>query len=265
MIFKKTFLSLLFMAPYLVADESFNQKTSFSEIMNSIGESKFIDGYSKHIQKKIDQVIHHKIMNYGDELASQKYQELGFLAQSAVGISQNNHLPIKKINPDSLIANSVAAIAESDAIYVNEKMLDARTYGAMYSALCHEAIHVKYHDKSVDQLLELSVLIGSSMAMFLVLQSLNFVTWPKSLSFMIGLGFSSYTSFEYRCFMERRADIEGHYATKCSSCVLEHAQLRKILLEEGSDLLINSGYLSFKDLEQMAQDLGNEKCSYHYN
>ncbi|OGB86198.1 hypothetical protein A3J41_00410 [candidate division TM6 bacterium RIFCSPHIGHO2_12_FULL_38_8] len=63
--------------------------------------------------------------------------------------------------------------------------------------------------------------------------------------------------------MERRADVEGHYATQCSSCVREHAQNRKRLFEEENNPLKNQGYLWANDLEKIAQDLGDKKCAYH--
>lgn len=82
--------------------------------------------------------------------------------------------------------------------------------------------------------------------------------------------------------MERRADIQGHYATQCSKCVLESMQSNKNALIEylqttqpdniTEDELLKldqqravSGYLTQAELEQIAKDLGDKKCSYHSN
>ena len=260
---KKFIFLLSFTACFVQPYESFNQKTWPAKIMGFIGQSSLMHAYSTHIQTKIDKVTTQLIFHYGNEPASQKYQELGMAAQFAVGISKEHHLPIKKINLESPLARAVGAIAEAGAIYVNEEKLDKRTYGQNYAGLCHEAVHVKYHDKSVDALLEVVGFIGTAIGTYAVLKALNVVAWRKRLSFVVACGLTVYASSKYSHFQEQRADIEGHYATQCSSCVFEHAQLRKQLFEKENSPLKNSGYLYCAGLEKIAQDLGDKKCAYH--
>ena len=181
----------------------------------------------------------------------------------ALGIPQDRHLPIKKLNPASPVAPLVGAIAESDAIYVNEEKMDKAAYGATRCALFHESVHAKYHDKAVDGMMECVVLIGGSVATNSALKALNINAWRKRISCMVALGLDMYTTFAFSSFKERRADIEGHYATQCSSCVLEHADRRKQLFEVENSPLKDNGYVWAAELEKIAQDLGDKKCAYH--
>ncbi|MCX5924323.1 MAG: hypothetical protein NTZ68_02780, partial [Candidatus Dependentiae bacterium] len=73
-------------------------------------------------------------------------------------------------------------------------------------------------------------------------------------------------------FMERRADIQGMYATQCSSCIRKEIQERKNrIMKDCPDLPVDfleylsnlEGYLTPAELEQIAQDLGDKKCAYH--
>ncbi len=266
MILKKTIKAMLMIlcsTMYLVADESLNHRSKAVEIIGSIGESNFMHACSENIQIKMDVMITPSIMKLGHEPASQKYQDLGMQAQLAVGIPQKICLSIKKVDQASPIALLIGAVAESDAIYVNEEKLDKRIYGAVSCALHHEAVHVKYHDKMADSLLELIMLTCGTIGVFFVLKSFNVVAWRKTLSLMTALGLNLCTSNGYHHFMERRADIEGHYATQCALCVREHAQVRKELFEVENSPLKDNGYLWACDLEKIAQDLGDKKCAYH--
>jgi hypothetical protein len=260
---QKAIFIISFTGSCIIAHEPLNKQTWLTGIIGAIGQSTIIHLCSEHIQTRIDKVTSSQIMNLGDEPASQKYQELGSQAQFAVGIPLERHAPIKKINPASPVAYMFGALAESDAIYVNEEKFDKATYGSVRCALCHEAVHVKYHDKVADGILEIVALIGATIGAFLILKTYDIVRLRKTLSFIIGLGISSCASLQYHQFMERRADIEGHYATQCSTCVYEHAQRRKQLFEEENNPLKDHGYLWAADLEKIAQELGDKKCAYH--
>ena len=82
-----------------------------------------------------------------------------------------------------------------------------------------------------------------------------------------GLGTSSFISTKYDRFRERRADIEGHYATQCFRCVEESSAHRKQSFEQENNPLKNNGYLWTTDLEKIAQDLktDNKLCIFHKN
>ena len=79
------------------------------------------------------------------------------------------------------------------------------------------------------------------------------------------LGASFLASKSYHHFMERRADIEGHYATQCATCVTESAERRARLFEEENSHFKDNGYLWADDLFKIANDLKDKKCAYHKN
>ncbi len=281
-----TFL-LAFTACFLHASESLNQKTWFAQAMDSIGQSSFMHAYSKYVQTKIDGFLH-TVQNYGDQSASPYYQELGSQAQCALCTPQDHHLPIK--NVDSTI---IPAVADSDAIYVNEKMFDKRTYGSQRSSIFHEATHAKYHDSAMSGMLKQAGFWGGTLGTYAALKTCNIVKFRKSLSCTAGLALMVYATAKYKCFMEKRADIQGHYGTQCSSCVYEEIEQRDkgfeevILAQQNTLKLIQEknlnskfsppvcskkdierleclgGYLTQAELQQIAQDLGSKKCSYH--
>jgi|GEM_PF-2484950 len=260
----KLFLMMTFFSSFLVADDQFlNHKTLFNQVMNFVGESDFIHSCSKNIQTKIDEITTAQMFDLGDEPASEKYQELGRQAQFKVGIPEDRHLPIKKLNPTSPLGELAGAIAEADAIYVNEDKFDKRAFGAVHCMLCHESIHVKYNDKVVDQIIEIIVLIGASVGTFLILKTFDVRVLRKTLSLVVGFSLSSYVTSQYHHFMECRADTEGHYATQCSSCVREHGARRAVLFEKEDCPLKYNGYLWAQDLEKIAQGLGDKKCAHH--
>lgn len=249
----------------LQASDGSDQQTWLAKIMGVIGKSSFMHVYSTKIQVKIDKATTHSLLNFGDEPASQKYQDLGREAQFAVGIPEHRHVPIKKINPESPMASLVGAVAESDAIYVNEEKMDKVLYGSVRSTFFHEAVHVKYHDKAMDQAIESFGLLSATVGTYAVLKLLNIASWNKNISLIVGFALVSYTGNKYHHFMERRADIEGHHATQCSCCVREHAQRRKQLFEVECCALKDNGYLWSADLERIAQNLGDKKCLNHAN
>ena len=271
---------LAFTACLAQASEPLNQKTWFSQAIDSIGQSSFMHAYSKHVQTKIDSVMH-SIQNYGDQPASSRYQELGSQAQCALCTPQEHHLPVKKFNETSRVATLFPAVAESDAIYANENMLDKKTYGSQRSTMFHEATHTKYHDSAVGGILKQAGFWGGTIGTYSALKYCNVVRLRKSLSCTAGLTLMLYTAIKYKYFMEHRADIQGHYATQCSSCVNEEIENRKLLLKENHNACkelhavsptiaqfldkpeLPYGYLTRAELQQIAQDLGDKKCAYH--
>ena len=259
---KVTFL-LSFTACFIHASEPLNQKTWFAHSMELIGKSSFMEFCSKNIQTKIDQASTRKFVNIGDEPASTKYQEMGSQAQFALGIAQDRHVSVKKLNQALCMASLVKALAEADAIYVNEERMNEVSYGTARSSMFHEAVHVKYHDKMADTMIEDIGIIGGSIVLNTALKALNITAWRKRTSFMVALGLTTYASLSYRHFMERRADIEGHKATQCSSCVSESASRRKQSFEEKNSPLKDNGYLWSAELEKIAQNFGDKKCAYH--
>lgn len=245
------------------AHSSLNQKTFFGKALGCINQSRMMYFFEKRMTKLP------KLLPYGNEVASPEYQELGKEAQIAAGIPEEYHVPIKKIPSTHLLAPYVGAVAEPDAIYVNEEKLNQRPYGARRSALFHEAIHIKYNDMVSDYLLELVTFAGVSAATHVFIKAFKPAGKYKFLHALAvvftGMGGSSYASSKYHYYIERRADIEGHFATGCPQCVHEAAQQRRIIFEEEKSPLRNNGYLGAVDLEKIAQELEekNELCAFH--
>lgn len=262
-VFKKAIVFWSFISFSIFAYDPAFQPSWTGQILNAIGQSDPIHMCSEHIQTKIDAATTHQFMQLGDEPASLKYQELGSEAQFELGIAQEHHLPIKKINQASPIAHIIGAVAESNAIYVNEEKFDKEVFGSVRCAIFHEAAHVKYHDKVMDGMVEICMLVAGSVGAFITFKQINVEMLRKTMSFLLGLGMAAYASSEYSCFMERRADIEGHYATQCCLCVRESAQRRHRLFEIENHPCQHNGYLGALDLEKIAQDLGDKKCAYH--
>lgn len=239
--------------------EPLNQQTWFAKTMDSIGQSSFMHAYSNYM-KKLDTC-------HSNEPASQEYQELGSEAQRNINSIPEHHFPIKKWDLP-------LAKASCDTIYCNETDLNAREYGSRRATMHHEAIHAKYHDQAtIYSLVPIGFSVGA-ISTRAALKALNINKFRKTLITTTGLSFMTYGLLKYKGFMERRADIQGHYATQCSSCIRKEIQERKNhLIKTCPSLPVDSleyvsnlqGYLTTAELEKIAQDLGDKKCSYHSN
>jgi hypothetical protein len=64
---------------------------------------------------------------------------------------------------------------------------------------------------------------------------------------------------------ERRADLEAAYALKCDQCVQTNADYSKILSPKDQEPNAKNGYLSWKDLEAIAQEhkKNGHMCDFH--
>ncbi|MCL4380190.1 hypothetical protein M1466_01705 [Candidatus Dependentiae bacterium] len=206
-----------------------------------------------------------------DKAALEEYQRLGKEAQDALMIPVDQQLPIKTISSHSILRELVAAIAEPDAIYVNEAKLAASSYGRCRMAMFHEAVHVKYHDITISSIVDLSSMIGSAYLLHKITQRLPLAHYRKLRWLLIAILASAtcqYATARYRRFMEWRADIEGSYATACYHCVMQAAAHRRELFAEaaqGKSSIVHNGYLSAEELEQIAARLAqqHQACAYH--
>ncbi len=225
------------------------------------------------IEKKIGEKFYEKKMELsgiGNEPATPHYQALGKEAQSAVGIPEEYQVPIKKMSPNSPLAQIAAGITFPHAIYINEEKLNEQPYGVQCCALYHEAIHKKYNDNTADSLLECISFFGTTYTAHKTLRKLT----PKlpTIIRMLGAGgsglFATYmVCKKYHHYMERRADIEGCYATQCATSVEEVAVYRRKKFEEDNHPFKNNGYLQAHEMEIIAQDLQkkNKICAHHEN
>ncbi len=251
----------------VIAQEPLRNKTRIDKTLDYIAQSTPIYVFGTYIQSKLERITNNAMM-VGNEPAAVEYQEMGKEAQDALGIPQDMQVPIKKIAPTSPIAQIVGALAQQDAIYVSEVKLNNRSYGARRCALFHEAVHKKYADSASHAVVELGAYGSCSLAAYTLIKLLA----PKGVSklvyggaFVGSLVVASLIDKAYGHYYERRADIEGHYATQCFSCVQEHADCRRQLFDVENNSLKNNGYLGAGDLEKIAQALKmqGKVCKYH--
>lgn len=269
---KTTLLLFSLLAPMnqLNASEpsNLNKKNFFDSAIAWLGQSQFIQFVEKYYSLPIAQKMH-KDMNIGTEPASEKYQQLSKEAQDSLQIPQEQQLPIIKINPTYILAPLVGALAEPDAIYVNQEKLDECSYGIQRMGLFHEAVHTKYHDISVDSFLEVLGLVSGIVGSYLLMSKIKpinkFSFLRAGAAIIAGLISSTATSLTFHHYIERRADINGLYASACSQCVHEMAIRRTKSFEQDKSPLRYNGYLWANDIEKIAQDLAhqNKLCKYH--
>lgn len=160
-------------------------------------------------------------------------------------------------------------MALPDSILINEERLDRMAYGYQRFALYHEAVHKKNNDSSFDTITELGTLITSGILCHHGLKWLN----PKGKSKLLhamGIIVPSIISMyvvnsTYKKMYERRADIEGLYATNCAQCASEAAECRKYMFETENNPLAHNGYLWPDEIKAIAQDLESQGkvCAHH--
>jgi hypothetical protein len=70
---------------------------------------------------------------------------------------------------------------------------------------------------------------------------------------------------KYSKFFERRADLETAYALKCNQCVQKKADSEKNGSQKDQELSTKNGYLSWEELEAIAQEhkQNGRVCDYH--
>jgi len=281
---KKLIVFLVFATSFIQASDGLGQQSWFAKSLGSFGQSSFICSCAKHLHG--DPESEYMPPSYYAGQASEQYQALGIEAQKALGIPLGQFVPIIKMGKGYPDAKYSLAVATSDGIYVNEEFLDEMSYGAKRSIFMHEAAHVKYHDNITNGIVSLTSSIVGTIGTSILLSSLNIKTWHKRVSLIVGIAIFCKSASRFRQFIERRADIQGHYSTQCSDCISESIQSNKnhflkfIKITEpdkkfsGSEILAlvkdldkarasYGGYLSLDELEKIAKDLSGKKCDYH--
>lgn len=242
------------------------KKPLLGKVIDSISESTCMDLINKKIYAPATAPTFRFML--GNIEASIEYQLLGKDVQSAIGLSPSKQLPIKKIPTTSPLYTLVGALAQPDAIYVNEEKLNERPYGARRCALLHEAIHARYNDMATHDILSD---LGWIVSSFVTYKSLRWI-YPQQRKVVLGLvavggnyALAFLLGMQHKYYIERRADIEGHYASECFICVQEAAEQRRISFEEQNNPLRYQGYLWAAELTTIAQELEQQHkiCDYH--
>lgn len=240
------------------------EKSILDRGMDSFGKSRLIQWCEKKFAS--DAVI--KVL-FGGEPASEHFQTIAKEAQNALGIPEECHVPIYKINLNVELFKEISALACAGCIVVNEERLNNASYGAQRAALFHEAVHIKYADSVASELFVSFFLalgtVGSHKIMrdYHLLQ--NSLLARMIVSFVAGMGALIASGRFYCKYMERRADIEGCYALCCHACVEECAEYRRIMFEKENNSLRYNGYLWAHDIAAIADELKeqNKCCVYH--
>lgn len=228
------------------------------------GQSRLVD-----VHQTCSRMYLKRSAEYTDEPASHTWQSLGHEAQLAVGIKQENIRPILKLNGPAAVSRDgdayevEAARATHDGVFVNETELqkhDAIPLEERRAIMFHEAVHYKYNDEGVVMLMRDATLgstfaLGGRLSWSLTKANARtkyIMTYPFCV-YMIGIGCTVLVGKKYGKFAERRADIEGFNATQCSKCT---ASMTKWQRDTGK------GYLSTSEIDKIAKDLGDKRCTY---
>ncbi len=189
------------------------------------------------------------------EEAHPDLQKLGREAQLAVGIPEDKLVPIRLSNDD---------VYQAGYNYIETPASGRReSYGIERCNMHHESVHVKYNDHTLRQLVvvPIAALAGLLSECFLI-KRFNPTGWRKiiypiftlsSAPFLIGLPYNIYTKY-----IERRADIEGHYATQCCMCVNEKVEQLDTELKTANNIMRGIEYAGdFDSYSQQLQESHN--------
>lgn len=244
----------------------FKNKSLIGKLLDCVAQSNAVHWYTTHISAKMMKSLPDSLQ-FGNEPAPEKYQELGRQAQTSLKIPVQYQLPIKKMSITYPGIKVYTAIAGSDAIYINVARLNQYAFGRQRSSMFHESVHVKYNDDSMIDLIALGTLILAILTTHIIFR----IVGPRMLKIfhvagIMAAGFiaAGGTVMYYRRHMERRADIEGHYALQCAQCVHESAERVRHIIEEKNPIIYN-GYLMPNELEALAHyfEQQNKSCAYH--
>jgi len=258
-------------------NQTLNQKGMIGKALAIIATSSAMHRYNQFFAK---------IIPLQGVPASEAVQALGKEAQAAVGIPADRQVPIQYVSE-----LDASATADTNAIIIgNEFTHDKTVYGVKRCNMFHEAVHIKYHDDEFNGVLLSCSFLGAPLAtkMLVNLQGkLKLLYLPVLLA---GYYVGRATQGQFENYRERRADIEGHYATQCHKCVAEKAKdirdtyvlANNIITRldhntnlneaQGNGLAFAKGwiedkkrYLSIEENETIAAELkrDNKVCAFH--
>jgi len=202
--------------------------------------------------------------------APKDVQELGKMAQLAVGVPASRMVPIKEqslgnVKEQSFGISGTAAQALCGAIVVDSQNPDP--YSVKRCNMYHEAVHIKYNDEAIIGLGNLAGFLGGLISGLYVVKAFNPVGKWKLLYPVFSLINACVIKYlfdrYYGRYFERRADIEGHYATGCYVCVHEKAEDVRGALKIAQDILDEyPGFL--KEQESLGQLTDEQRKQIEY-
>jgi hypothetical protein len=212
-------------------------------------------------------------------LAGPVYQALGQEAQAAAGIPSDKQLPIRIMPTQVEGFEHLALVTNSDAIYVNEELNNACSYGSKRHSMFHEAMHIKYHDVFISASIPYILLpldaIPYLAGYCLTLECSGSSSVPQlfnSFFFRIvtvlgSIPVMKFLQYKFLLFSERRADTKAAYACMCGPCVAEAAESRFSVNDQCCEAQDdrNKGYLTKEELYSIANTLNTQSlvCKHH--
>lgn len=199
------------------------KKSFFGQAKDNCAQSDLM----KHIKNWL---ISHDIDPHADKpLASEQFQQLGHQAHFALDVPKEQHVPIRSIPPTRIILPTQDSFttgfntiflneqADRDKYFLNHTEPNPATYGIFNCALHHEAAHVKYNDPLVGALMHRMPFFISAPLILSRPTRIKTVAPLLILSLVSG----KILHRQHLHYTERRADIEGCYATGCHTCVTQ--------------------------------------------
>ena len=251
----RVFLILsLFSAVY--ADDAYRQKPLYLRVNDAVGSS-FIGSGLNSLLKPLCYVNQKYIIKMSDEtFVAPEYHHFVVEAQRNLGISEKKILPIVNLNPDRRLHKGahLLAVAEPNCVLVNQESMQNASHGVKRAVLHHEAAHVKYNDKTA----VIYPLLMTGLAQVAVLRKVPFYSRARLNAFLYLTQLPAIL-FNFKVLapmIERRADIEGCYATQCEQCVKEFTD---VCCDSRSD----HGYLTRAEMNNIAKDLKGQRCDMH--
>ncbi len=195
------------------------QKNRLDGMLGRFAQSEFVDRENKRLARSYGESQRIDVQD-----VCEKLKELGRKAQIAVGVPQERIVPIKQKASEEADEYSTAGL---DCIIVNSD--NEMTDGVSRCILYHEAVHIKYRDSATHHLIVKYATLGafwvSGFATVVVCKPKR---WWKLLcpvaAFFAGKIAQHFVGTSYSRYVERRADVEGYYATECYRCVYEKAE-----------------------------------------
>lgn len=261
--------------------QTLNQKGFIGRMLATMATSNMASKYNQFLSTR---------MPLRGVPAPDDIQQLWQEAQAALGIPADRQVPI--YYDASLV--DVYAAAAANQIRVGDGAYDSSiSYGVRRCNMFHEATHVKYNDHSSKSILWYGGQLGTFLSLNRLIRPQGKLGLLLSIpSVVVGSYVGRAMQYPYEAYYERRADIEGHYATQCHRCVTEKAlEIKDVrnyihdaisILEAKTDrteeqdnalkiskkwLKDKERYLSAEENDIIAADLkrGNKVCAFHKN
>ena len=216
------------------------QKDWLDKMLGCFAQSGLVDCYNQYLARIEQKCLDRESQKNNVQDACEKLKELGRKAQIAVGVPQERIVPIKQTALERMYACVVPGF-----IIVNSD--NELTDDASRCLLHHEAVHTKYHDAAIRLLITSFIIFTSSVSSFGVTiaehrrDSDDWLPLAYACAvFFSGLAASYFVDTTYTKYFQRRADIEGYYATECFRCVSGLLECRREELLQHARSILNS-------------------------